>query len=269
MNGADNIIEVRQYSRKFENRLSVFENVSFEIGRGEIVSIVGPSGSGKSTLLRSIIGLDNGYSGSIRICGKDRGEYLKEKRIAFVLQKYSNFHWMNVYENVADAFHNKTIGLKEEQIISSILEELGLSGFENYYINQLSGGMQQRLAVARALIQDTNIIAMDEPFGALDMKIREELQVLIKKINDKHKKTVLFVTHDIEEALFLSDKIIMLSKIPVKSLKIFGSSALSFKKEENPAVKYEKNFFDMRREIEVSLVGDEEPLSFILRKLND
>jgi ABC-type nitrate/sulfonate/bicarbonate transport system ATPase subunit len=269
MKGADNIIEVRQFSKRFDNSLSVFENVSFEIGRAEIVSIVGPSGSGKSTLLRSIIGLDNEYAGSIRIDGKNRREYLKENRIAFVPQKYSNFHWLNVYDNVVDAFHYKSIGPKEESLITSILEEVGLLGFENYYISQLSGGMQQRLAVARALVQDTSIIAMDEPFGALDMKIREDLQVLIKKLNRKHKKTVLFVTHDIEEALFISDKIIMLSKAPVKSLKIFGNGRLSFKEKENPTVKYQKDFFEVRREIEDSLAGDEEPLSFILRRLND
>lgn len=244
-------VDVRNLSKAFPNGLSVFENISFDISSGEIVSIVGPSGSGKSTLLRCIIGLDKDFSGSININGKTNRKYLKNDRIAFVLQKYSNFKWLNVKDNVAVALHNKTmLDSERDKVVTSILKEVDLLGYENYYNNQLSGGMQQRVAVARALVQDTDIIAMDEPFGALDMKIRESLQLLIKEVNKHHKKTVLFVTHDIEEAIFLSDKIIALTKLPIKHIKIYGNEELCFKQETNPKVKYRKDFIELRQSIE-------------------
>lgn len=254
---AQAIVEVNSLSKKYENGLVVFDNISLQMSKGEVVSFVGPSGSGKSTLLRCMIGLDDDYSGEIKIHGKGRDEYLAEKRIAFVLQKYSNFNWLNVYENIATAFHKNQISMSERKVrISSILEEVGLTGFENYYVNQLSGGMQQRIAVARALLQDTEIIAMDEPFGALDMKIRENLQNLIRRINRNHGKTIFFVTHDIEEALLISDKIVILSKIPVNSLKIYKNELVTYD-ELNPAsVKYQKAFTESRKFIEEALTGD-------------
>lgn len=250
-NATKGTIEVKNLTKKFPNELSVFKNISFEIESGEIVSIVGPSGSGKSTLLRCIIGLDKDFSGSISIDGKVNGDYLKNNRIAFVLQKYSNFNWLNVNDNIAIAFHNKALSKEEKKrIVSSILNEVDLHDFGNYYINQLSGGMQQRVAVARAIVQDTDIIAMDEPFGALDMKIRENLQLLIKEVNMHHKKTILFVTHDIEEAIFLSDKIIALSKLPIKEIKIYSKEKLHFKKERDTTIKYRPEFTDLRKSIE-------------------
>ncbi len=265
-----NIVEIKKFSKQYQNGLAVFEDISLEISHGEVVSFVGPSGSGKTTLLRCLIGLDNEYSGIIKIEGKERNEYLDENRIAFVFQKYSNFKWLNVYDNIAAAFHNKTISETEQkERTTAILEEVGLIGFENYYINQLSGGMQQRIAVARALVQDTDIIAMDEPFGALDMKIRESLQNLIKEINKKHKKTILFVTHDIEEALLISDKIVMLTKLPVKTIKVFNNDKLYFKNNEDASVKYQKDFTDLRKQIEDNLSGDEDVNNFILRKLDE
>lgn len=244
-------VDVRNISKKFTTGLSVFENISFDISSGEFVSILGPSGSGKSTLLRCIIGLDNNFSGEISINDIPNKEFLNNDRIAFVPQKYSNFKWLNVKDNIAVACHEKIMfdGDKEKSI-ASILKEVDLLGFENYYTNQLSGGMQQRVSVARAIVQDTDIIAMDEPFGALDMKIRESLQLLIKEVNKRHKKTVLFVTHDIEEAIFLSDKIITLTKLPIKHIKIHGKDELCFKGETDPRVKYRKDFIELRQSIE-------------------
>lgn len=251
------MIEVINLSKTFQNGLSVFKGISFNVLPGEVVSILGPSGAGKSTLLRCVIGLDKEFSGKINIDKVEGREYLKSTRIAFVPQKYSNFKWMTVNDNIEIALHNKTniSELEKKGILTSILEEVDLLGFENYYMNQLSGGMQQRVAVARALVQDTDIIALDEPFAALDMKIRENLQVLIKKINMRHKKTVLFITHDIEEAIFISDKIVVLSRLPITDLIVYNAGKLRFKNELNPAVKYKKEFIDIRQEIESHIVN--------------
>lgn len=243
-------IVAKDLVKNFKNGLSIFENISFNVNAGEIVSILGPSGSGKTTLLRCIIGLDNDFSGEINIDNLPNAEYLKKKRIAFVLQKYSNFSWLTVYDNIASAFqYKKMTKLQKKGRINTILKEVDLLGFENYFPNQLSGGMQQRVAVARALVQDTDIIALDEPFGALDMRIRENLQLLTKEINLNYKKTILFVTHDIEEAIFLSDKIIVFSKLPLKSLKIY-KDILSFKQDYDTSAKYRPKFTEIRQEIE-------------------
>ena len=244
-------IEVRGLHKQYGNSLLVFNDISFDIQPGKIVSIVGPSGSGKSTLLHLITGLDKEFSGRITIDNISCDTYLKDKRVAFVPQKYSNFKWLNVRENIATAFLNKQISkAKQNEIIDSLLDEFELSQFGQYYIHQLSGGMQQRVAVARALAQDTDILALDEPFGALDMKIRENLQLLFKEVNFHHQKTVLLVTHDIEEAIFLSDTIIVFSKLPIDKLQVFDETIARFKVERDPAIKYDQAFTGLRRQIE-------------------
>jgi ABC-type nitrate/sulfonate/bicarbonate transport system ATPase subunit len=244
-------IEIGHLRKQYGNSLLVFDGISFDVQPGKIISIVGPSGSGKSTLLHLITGLDKGFSGTITIDGIPSDDYLRTQRIAFVPQKYSNFRWLNVRDNIATAFLNKRSSKSEQDsIINSLLAEFELSQFGQYYIHQLSGGMQQRVAVARALAQDTDIIALDEPFGALDMKIRENLQLLFKEVNFHHQKTVLFVTHDIEEAIFLSDTIIVFSKLPIEKLQVFDEKIARFKGERNPAIKYDKAFTNLRRQIE-------------------
>lgn len=231
------------------DQLKVLDKISFSVDIGKIVSILGPSGAGKSTILRIITGLDKDYKGSFYIKDLSGEEYFSQNRIALVPQKYSNFPWLTVYKNIEAAFYSNNINKNEKKkIIVSLLEEMQLLQFKDYYINQLSGGMQQRVAIARALAQGTDIIALDEPFGALDYAIRDELQMLLKKITIDSKKTILFVTHDIEEAIFISDKIIVLSKRPARILKIIDSN---FKHNLDSNVKLSSEFVKLRQEIQL------------------
>jgi NitT/TauT family transport system ATP-binding protein len=245
------MIEINNLIKSFGN-LQVLKNLSLHINKGEVVSIVGPSGCGKSTLLRCITGLDKTFEGEIKLANKPNFEYLKSERIAVVLQKYSNFPWLNVKENIATAFINeKNISQKEQnEIIANLLADIHLDKFSTSHINELSGGMQQRVAVARAIAQDTDIMAFDEPFGALDVTNRNKLQLLFKDLNTKFDKTVLFITHDIEEAIFVSDKVAVLSKSPSYIFRIFESI---HKKTNDNSIKYDTEFVKLKKEIELTL----------------
>jgi ABC-type nitrate/sulfonate/bicarbonate transport system ATPase subunit len=243
----ESIIEVKGLTKSY-NGLLVLNNISFNVKKGEILSILGPSGSGKTTLLRCLIGLEkfNSSVDSIKINSINRNEYLNQKRIAFVPQRYSNYPWLNVFENIELGMvnHENDVFLKEN--VSAIIEAVGLSGFEKYTIDKLSGGMQQRVAIGRAIAQNTDIIAFDEPFGALDFKIREKLQLLVKQLD----KTILFVTHDIEEALFIADELIMLSRIPTT---ITNAYKLPFRSNMDASLKFEQEFVNLRKEIQFNL----------------
>lgn len=243
------MISVKAFSKAFSD-LKVIDNISFDITEGEFVSIIGPSGCGKTTVLRCIAGLDKQYIGTILISNKNSKDYLEDNRISVVLQKYSNFVWLTVYENVLTALINSKLSeVQKSGLVDSLLSELKIDKFKDFYINQLSGGMQQRVAIARALAQDNAIVALDEPFGALDISNRYIIQVLLKKLSIKHKKTVLFVTHDIDEAIFLSDKIIVLSKSPTTISKIFSTP---FKNEFDTSIKYSTDFLNLKKEIELT-----------------
>lgn len=245
------MIEVKNLNKSFGN-LEVLKNLDLNIEKGEVVSIIGPSGCGKTTLLRCITGLDKSFDGQINLGGVTNTEYLKAERIAVVLQKYSNFPWLTVNENIATSFINETkkSKKKQEEIISTLLADLHLENFGSSHINELSGGMQQRVAVARAIAQDTDILAFDEPFGALDVTNRNKLQLLFKALNKKFNKTVLFITHDIEEAIFISDKIAVLSKSPSCVFKTFDSI---HKDETDNNIKYDSAFVELKRKIETIL----------------
>ncbi len=245
------MIEVSGLNKSFGN-LKVLQHLDLKIERGEVVSIIGPSGCGKTTLLRCVTGLDKIFSGQIKIEGLLNFDYLKNNRIAVVLQKFSNFSWLTVKENIMTAFIHENYKPKSEQELISLnlISELHLENFSNSYISQLSGGMQQRVAVARAIAQNSDIIALDEPFGALDIINRNKLQILFKELNTKFNKTVLFVTHDIEEAIFMSDRVCLLSKAPSCVKKEYFTS---FKKNLNIDAKYNPSFVELRKEIEFEL----------------
>jgi ABC-type nitrate/sulfonate/bicarbonate transport system ATPase subunit len=254
------IIEVNGMTKSFNGHL-IWDRISFNINKGEIFSILGPSGSGKTTLLRCLIGVESIDSAddSIKIEGQNSCEYLKKKRISFVPQRYSNFPWLNVFDNIKlgmmgngkeGSTFMKPRGDRREEAekrsqVMEIIETVGLTGFENYSIGQLSGGMQQRVAIGRAIAQDTDIIAFDEPFGALDFKIREKLQLLVKNL----KKTMLFVTHDIEEAIFVANTIVVLAKGPALNKEGFK---LGFGYRENPdlQLKFHSEFVRQRQIIQ-------------------
>lgn len=186
----------------------VFDNFSCEFKQGSITAILGTSGSGKSTLGRIISGLETEYNGEVVVSNKNISNYLKEKRIGVVPQKYANFEWMNVYENI-------TLDKVDKEYAETILKRLGLEEYVNFYPRELSGGLQQRVAVARALFHKSEIIIFDEPFGGLDedtrLKVLEFVQPILKEMNI----TGIFITHKIEEALYVADRVIVFSQKPV------------------------------------------------------
>lgn len=239
------MITLKNINVQFDT-LKVLSDVSLEINQGEITSILGPSGSGKTTLLRCIAGLNRNFNGEITIDSKEQRHYLKNTRIAVVNQGYSSFPWLSVKENILVA---KKTNSSNNLGVNQILEAIGLNGFEDYYPSQLSGGMQQRVAIGRAIIQDTDILVFDEPFGALDYQTRLQLQLLIKRIKNDFGKTIVFVTHDIEEAIFISDKVVVLSKTPSIIVEEININE-EIKSSLDNKVRYIPEFIELRSSIE-------------------
>jgi NitT/TauT family transport system ATP-binding protein len=219
-------IAVRNVSKSFMGAdgktVNALQDVSFEVqdafsreGRdvGELRVLLGPSGCGKSTLLRMIAGLDRPDGGQILVndqpvngAGRDRG---------MVFQKYTSFPWLTVTENIAYGLRINGISTQESrETVEQLIQAVGLGGFENAYPETLSGGMQQRVAIARTLAVRPAVILMDEPFGALDAQTRGEMQQLLLRIWDETASTILFVTHDVEEAIYLADRIFVMSAHP-------------------------------------------------------
>ncbi|MEE5992958.1 MAG: ABC transporter ATP-binding protein [Oscillospiraceae bacterium] len=200
-------------------QFTALKDVSFSVGRGEFVSVIGSSGCGKSTLLSVLEGLYRQADGTITIDGKPLSGTGRERGVVF--QHYSLFPWMTTRKNIAFGIAQVRKGLTKTerlQIADEFLEKVGLGEFGNKYPSQLSGGMQQRAAIARALAMDTEILLMDEPFSAIDAKNRIVLQELLLSLwegdGTQERKTVVFVTHDIDEAILLSDKIVVLTSHP-------------------------------------------------------
>jgi len=189
----------------------VLKGIDFEVNRGEVFVIMGPSGSGKSVLLKHIIGLETPDEGEILVEGMPVRR--PDPRRIFVFQENGVFPWLNVHENVGFGLRRQT---REERdnIIARYIDMVGLGGFENAYPHELSGGMRQRVEIARALAANPDIIYMDEPFGALDFLTRLKMRTDLVRIWQSEKKTILFVTHDIEEAVQLAGRILIMTARP-------------------------------------------------------
>jgi NitT/TauT family transport system ATP-binding protein len=202
-------------SRPGEEPFVIFKDINLTVRDGEFVSIVGPSGCGKTTLLRVINGLMPHSGGQILIDGKSAEEVNQELLMGFVFQGASLLPWRTSLKNVLLGVEGRGQNAKDtEQSARKYLELVGLSGFENYYPHQLSGGMQQRVNLARALAVDPRILLMDEPFAALDAQTRNFMQLELLRIWRETRKTVIFVTHMIAEAILLSDRVIVFSHRP-------------------------------------------------------
>ena len=206
------------YAEK-NREFTALRDVSFTVGEGEFVSIIGASGCGKSTLLSVLEGLYKQADGEITISGKPLEGTGKERGVVF--QHYSLFPWMTTRKNIAFGIAQVRKDLTKKQrleLADTFLEKVGLAGFGGKYPSQLSGGMQQRAAIARALAMNTDILLMDEPFSAIDAKNRIVLQELLLRLwegnGTEPRKSVVFVTHDIDEAILLSDKIVVLTAHP-------------------------------------------------------
>jgi len=205
-------LEVRGVSKSFGS-LEVLRNISIDVADHEFLAIVGPSGCGKTTLLRTIAGIETPDAGAIRVDGKpvtkpgaDRG---------FVFQQDCLFPWRTVWQNTIFGLEiNGRVSPETTARTRELLQLVGLNGFENYYPTQLSGGMRQRVNLARALAINPEVLIMDEPFSALDAQTREVMQLELTRIWQQGRKTVLFITHQIDEAVFLADRVVVLGRRP-------------------------------------------------------
>jgi NitT/TauT family transport system ATP-binding protein len=187
------------------------EDISFETHEGEFLSVLGPSGCGKSTLLKIIAGLLEPTAGEVIYSGKNTGEPLN----SMVFQEHGVFPWMNVIDNVAFGLEMRGVPRKERYERSlDFLKRVGLAQYATRNPHELSVGMRQRIAIARAFVNDPAILLMDEPFGSLDAQTRLILQDELLKIWNDHKKTVIFVTHDIDEAILLGDRVLVMTSVP-------------------------------------------------------
>jgi spermidine/putrescine transport system ATP-binding protein len=217
---SSNIIELKHLRKTYEDGFSPVDDFNLEVGRGEFVTFLGPSGCGKTTTLRMIAGFDQPTNGEILLNGEDITKIPANKRpINTVFQRYALFPHMNIFDNIA--FGLKLKKLPQDEIrrkVKHVLEIVDLEGFEKRRVSTLSGGQQQRIAIARALVNEPEILLLDEPLGALDLKMRKEMQLELKNMHDQLGITFIYVTHDQEEALTMSDKIVVMSEGKVQQI---------------------------------------------------
>lgn len=208
-----NIIELKNITKAYGDN-TVLDNLSLNIKKNEFLTLLGPSGCGKTTTLKIIAGFENADSGELMFKNEDISSLPPYKRqVNTVFQKYALFPHMNIFDNVAFGLKLKKLPKSEIKAkVSEMLKLVALSGFENRSVESLSGGQQQRVAIARALVNKPEILLLDEPLAALDLKLRKEMQIELKKIQKEVGITFVFVTHDQEEALTMSDTIVVMNK---------------------------------------------------------
>ncbi|MEJ2181469.1 MAG: ABC transporter ATP-binding protein [Gammaproteobacteria bacterium] len=258
-------IDCKQLSKRFITKgdvLSVYENISFQVQAREFVCLLGPSGCGKTTLLRTIAGLEMPSQGELFV-GSSTPDVNPE--IGMVFQEQGLFPWMTVYNNLAFIVEsNPNIDNQEiPQIVNEFLRKVGLEKFSQYYPHQLSGGMKQRVSIARGFATRPEILLMDEPFVFLDFQTRLNLHGLLLSLWESYQKTVLFVTHDIEEAVLLADKVIVMSARPGKIKEIINISL--DRPRDIFAIRHSKTFIDytqsitelLKQEMELAQLGTE------------
>jgi sulfate transport system ATP-binding protein len=216
-------IEIRNVSKQFGD-FHALKNVSLDIESGELVALLGPSGCGKTTLLRIIAGLETADTGNILFSGEDSTDkHVRDRQVGFVFQHYALFRHMTVFENVAFGLRVKPRGKRpaEAQIskkVHDLLKLVQLDWLADRFPAQLSGGQRQRIALARALAVEPKVLLLDEPFGALDAKVRKELRRWLRRLHDELHVTSIFVTHDQEEALEVSDRVVVINQGQVEQV---------------------------------------------------
>ena len=228
------MISVKGVTKRFGDYVAL-DNVSIEVPEGSLTALLGPSGSGKSTLLRIIGGLELPDEGTIEIYGEDATAVPPQRRgIGFVFQHYAAFKHMTVKDNVAFGLSVRRKPKAEiEERVGELLQIVGLAGYSKRYPNQLSGGQRQRMALARALAVEPRVLLLDEPFGALDAKVRAELREWLRKLHEDVHVTTLLVTHDQEEAMSIASRIVVMDNARVEQV---GSPAELYDRPANPFV---------------------------------
>jgi sulfate/thiosulfate transport system ATP-binding protein len=230
-------IEVKDIHKSF-GAFKALDGVSLNLPKGELIALLGPSGCGKTTLLRIIAGLENADYGSIKLSGEDAtAKHVRERQVGFVFQHYALFRHMSVFENVAFGLRVKPGGKRpSEKVIrekvNRLLDLVQLGWLADRFPSQLSGGQRQRIALARALAVEPQVLLLDEPFGALDAKVRKELRRWLRRLHDELHISSIFVTHDQEEALEVADRIVLMNKGRVEQIgnprEIYNDPATSF-----------------------------------------
>lgn len=255
------IIELRNVTKSYIKGVSVIDDFSLEVGKGEFVTLLGPSGCGKTTLLRMIGGFEIPSSGMILLDGKDISKLPPDKRpVNTVFQKYALFPYLDIYDNIAFGLKLKKRPREEiREKVRHVLEIVDLEGFERRKVTTLSGGQQQRVAIARAIVNEPEILLLDEPLGALDYKMRKEMQLELKQMHEQLGITFLYVTHDQEEALTMSDRIVVMAHGRIQHA---GTPEEIYKKPKNPFVADfigESNIFNgfMTGDKKVTICGTE------------
>lgn len=217
-------LEIRGLTKCYDDaagRLQVLDPIDCAVAKGELVTLVGPSGCGKTTLLRIIAGLETASSGEVRL----DGEPLKgrDARVGLVFQEFALFSWRSLIANIDIGLEIQGVPKARRRVAAmQYVRSFGLEGFENRYPKELSGGMKQRVAIARTLIANPQVVLMDEPFGALDSQTRVTMQNFLLSIWAERRDTILFVTHNVDEAVYLSDRIVVLAPRPSKILRVFN-----------------------------------------------
>jgi len=237
------------YSPDDGHATQVIDNVSLDIEEGEIVVFLGPSGCGKTTLMRIVGGLETQSSGEVILEGEAVTGPNRQKGMVF--QSYSSFPWLTVLDNIRFGLkYRDDVGAKEKtKIARHYLDLVGLTDFADFYTSRISGGMKQRVAIARTLAAAPDILLMDEPFGALDAQTREFLQFQLLEINREERKTTIFVTHDVEEAVLLASRIIVFSARPAKIIEEIPVAEVIPEAERTIETKESEAFFKLRNRI--------------------
>lgn len=235
------MLEVRNITKSFKHQ-TVLKDINFNVKENEFICIVGPSGCGKTTLLRIIAGLDNADSGEVLLDGEKIEKTGKDRGMVF--QEYSLFPWRTVEKNIEFGLEFKGVPKEERKsIIKEKLDLVHLSGEGGKYPHELSGGMKQRVAIARELARDPKILLMDEPFGAVDAQTRNMLQDELLEIWRETRKEILFITHNVDEAVYLADRILILSSTPAQIKKSYDIDL------KRPRDRTDSKFVEKRREI--------------------
>ncbi len=215
----ENIIELKNICKQYDD-LTVLDNLNLDIKKNEFLTLLGPSGCGKTTTLKIIAGFEYADNGKVMFEDKEINELPPYKRpLNTVFQKYALFPHMDIYDNIAFGLKIKKMPKVEiDKKVKEMLKLVSLEGYENRSIESLSGGQQQRIAIARALVNEPKVLLLDEPLGALDLKLRQEMQTELKRIQQKLGITFIFVTHDQEEALSMSDTIVVMNKGKIQQM---------------------------------------------------